>query len=169
MAKLNKAEKVQQMNAIAQRIGARHGYESVTADFSPFADFKVAWERSYRVASFHVSDYLMGADEKAIECVFDSIFNKILGLEDTGYNESFKAYVNSKTFTKNKAKFIKRHKDIYEGSQSERGEYTIVRTRKLESYISPLFRVIAVCDDDDVDDIFDEKVAEIKMGRAIFE
>ncbi len=40
-------------------IGAKHGYDSIKAEFAAFNDFKVKWTRSFKWAEFEVSDYLM--------------------------------------------------------------------------------------------------------------
>ena len=43
--------------------GAKHGYDSIKAEFAAFNDFKVRWTRSFKWAEFEVSDYLMDAPE----------------------------------------------------------------------------------------------------------
>lgn len=169
MAKLNKSERAQQLNTIAQEVGAKYGYEDVKADFVAHADFKVTWERSYKVAEFHISDYLDGASANVLENLMDVIFSKIVGQESVEYNDEFKAYVNSKTFMKHRPTYIKRHRDLNGKEAYEQDGYLIIPTSRISSYTSALFKVIAVCEDDDIDEIFDEKVAQIKEGRKQFE
>ena len=70
-----------QLTTIAREILTKKGYEDVEAEFSPFADFKVKWARSYGWISFEISDYMQGADEAAIRDLFKTISEKIAGHE----------------------------------------------------------------------------------------
>ena len=51
------------LEAAFRKVGRGYGYESVSAEFSDFREFKVQWSRSYRYAHFRVSDYLSDAPQ----------------------------------------------------------------------------------------------------------
>lgn len=61
--------------------GRRHGYDDVDAAFAPFRDFKIRWCRSYRWASFEVSDYLKEAPGPVMATLAETVFDRIAGDE----------------------------------------------------------------------------------------
>ena len=86
-------------------VGANYKFKNVQAEFEPFTDVKVRWQRSYDWADFKVSDYLMDAPDSILSALAQSLFEKIRG--DKGdLSEEFKGYVSSLDFTK-------AHRDVY--------------------------------------------------------
>lgn len=92
---------------IFKTVGANFNYKNVTAEFEPFTEVKVRWQRSYEWADFRVSDYLADAPDSVLSALAQSLFEKIRG--DKGdLSEEFKGYVSSLDFTK-------AHRDVYLG------------------------------------------------------
>lgn len=92
---------------IFKTVGANYKFENVQAEFEPFTDVKVRWQRSYDWADFKVSDYLMDAPDSILSALAQSLFEKIRG--DKGdLSEEFKDYVSSMDFTN-------AHRDVYLG------------------------------------------------------
>ena len=87
----------EELQTIAQRVGTNHGYEEITAEFSPARDFKVKWQRSYRWINMEVSDYLQHAPEAVMESLINSIFEKIRG-DEGGYAREVTDYLQSAEF-----------------------------------------------------------------------
>ena len=98
MATTTKVTTAKQLTEIAQTVGKKYGYDRVGAEFSPYADFKVKWTRSYKWAEFTVSDYLVGANKSIINDLFDCLFNRISGGEAKPYTKRFTAHVTSPDF-----------------------------------------------------------------------
>ncbi len=82
-------------------IGAKHGYDSIKAEFAAFNDFKVKWTRSFKWAEFEVSDYLMDAPEDVVWALADTIFKKIGG-EDAVYPDVLCGWLTSDDFVNRK-------------------------------------------------------------------
>ncbi len=82
-------------------IGAKHGYDSIKAEFAAFNDFKVKWTRSFKWAEFEVSDYLMDAPEDVVWALADTIFKKIGG-EDAVYPDLLCGWLTSDDFVNRK-------------------------------------------------------------------
>ena len=90
---------------IFKTVGANYKFKNVQAEFEPFTDVKVRWQRAYDWADFKVSDYLMDAPDSILSALAQSLFEKIRG--DKGdLSEEFKGYVSSLNFTK-------AHRDVY--------------------------------------------------------
>ncbi len=85
--------------------GANFNYKNVTAEFEPFTEVKVRWQRTYDWADFKVSDYLMDAPDSILSALAQSLFEKIRG-DEGDLSEEFKGYVSSLDFTK-------AHRDVY--------------------------------------------------------
>ncbi|MDD4185290.1 MAG: hypothetical protein PHX75_01435 [Candidatus Methanomethylophilaceae archaeon] len=85
-----------------RRVGKEFGYDNVDAEFVAFREFKVRWQRSYKWASFKVSDYMMDAPGEVIEALARTLFGKIAGKEDVPYSEEMIAWSTSKDFVKYK-------------------------------------------------------------------
>lgn len=84
-----------------QDVGLRYGYETVTAEFVNFTHLKVQWSRSYKWASFRVSDYLIDADYKVLEDLAETLYSRIAG-SDSPYAESMRQWALDPQFSKNK-------------------------------------------------------------------
>mgnify|MGYP001270289972 CR=1 FL=1 len=103
----------QELGAIFAEIGKEYGYDTVTAEFMAFKDFKVRWQRSYRWADFKVSDYLMDAPDGVIRGLCKSLYSRITGAGDDTYSEEMCAWVTSPRFVEDKqALYLKRCRNI---------------------------------------------------------
>jgi len=83
-------------------IGTRHGYDSVTAEFSEFKEFKIKWRRSCGWAEFEVSDYLKDAPREVMEGIAETIFSRISGQTKNGYPDDMLRWMTSDEFVLNK-------------------------------------------------------------------
>ncbi len=101
--------------------GKKYGYDTVDAEFVAFKDFKVRWSRSYKWASFKVSDYLMDADEVVLKQLAEVIYTRIKGLEgEIDYPPELHAYVTEPKFVDEKQPiFLKRSRNITKSAEGE--------------------------------------------------
>jgi hypothetical protein len=83
-------------------VGKRYGYDSVTAEFEEFKEFKVKWRRSCGWAEFEVSDYLMGAPQVVLEGMAETIFSKISRESRKSYPRKMLEWITSDDFVRNK-------------------------------------------------------------------
>lgn len=165
MAGLTIAQKAQQLNDIAEKIGAKYGYESVKAEFAKHKDMKVTWIRSYKVIEFKISDYLEGASKDALENLFEVIFQKIMG-QDAEYSDEFKSYILSDKFIKKyRAKYLKRLEPIGDVMEVD-GDIIAVKVRQPFTTSSSLFKTISLGADDELEDVKDEQIRKIMEGRS---
>lgn len=102
----------EEMHQIFSEIGHRHGYESVSAEYSAFKDFKAFWERGYKYISFQISDYVMDAPLDAVKSLAERIFSSIEGNE-MPYSDSMKEWALSKNFIeKARPLYLRRSRNI---------------------------------------------------------
>ena len=102
-----------ELTQIAKTVGARHGYEEATAEFSAFRDFKLKWTRSYKWISFEVSDYLADAPEDVIEALFNTVFDRIKGIEGAPYPEAVVEHITAPGFAeRHQPTFTRRYKTL---------------------------------------------------------
>lgn len=172
-------EAEESLKASFKEVGKRYGYDTVDADFAAFKDFKVSWERSYRTASFHVSDYVIDAPREVIECIADSIFSKIMGMKNKPYTDEMKEWTLSQDFIKAKQPiYIRRNRNISASSKglckdlkdsvSRLADMGLIRPKEqLElrwaregagnsaGYCSPVMNVIVISPLFDMDDVPD--------------
>ena len=105
--------KADELNRAFQKVGKQHGYESVSAEFAVFKDFKVQWSRSYRYISFKVSDYMEDAPYDAFEALAGTLFAKIERREEVPYKRAMRDWVLSPEFSANKRfKYIHRSRNV---------------------------------------------------------
>lgn len=71
------------VNAIANEIGARHGYEEVELEATPFRDIKIKWTWSYRWISIELCDYFLSMPEDAARDLFERFFAALESGEGT--------------------------------------------------------------------------------------
>ncbi len=90
---------VEVLNRAFQDVGRRYGYDNVKADYVPFLDMKVQWQRSFKWAAFRVSDYMKGADGEVLECLANTLFSKITGENDKQYGEAMRSWVLDPDFS----------------------------------------------------------------------
>ncbi len=90
------------LEAAFRKVGRGYGYESVSAEFTDFREFKVQWSRSCRYAHFRVSDYLSDAPQEVFEGLANTLFAKIAGKEEVPYSKTMREWVLSPAFSENK-------------------------------------------------------------------
>ena len=82
--------------------GKEYGYDSVTAEFCEFREFKVKWRRSCGWAEFEVSDYAADAPPEVIKGLAKTIFGRISRQTRTEYPEEMMEWITSDEFIKKK-------------------------------------------------------------------
>ena len=99
----------EQLTNIASKVGARHGFDSVEAEFSAFRDFKMKWTRSFKWISLEVADYLKHAPEDVLEELFGTVFRKIESNPEASYTTRVREYLTSEDFVRdNQPVYVKR-------------------------------------------------------------
>lgn len=88
--------------------GANFNYKNMTAEFEPFTEVKVRWQRTYEWADFRVSDYLADAPDNILTALATTLFSRISGQSEGDLTTEFKDYVSSMDFTN-------AHRDKYLG------------------------------------------------------
>jgi hypothetical protein len=83
-------------------VGKEYGYDSVTAEFSGFKEFKVKWRRSCGWAEFEVSDYLKDAPPDVMRGMAETIFSKISRKARNHYPKEMLEWITSDDFVKSK-------------------------------------------------------------------
>jgi hypothetical protein len=84
-----------------KEIGKEYEFDNVEAEFAPFKEFKIRWQRSYKWADFKVSDYFADAPPEVIEGLCRSMFSKITG-DDEGYSDEMCKWITAPEFSKYK-------------------------------------------------------------------
>jgi len=113
-------ESAQAIEKTFREIGKEHGYESVSAVFNEFKDFKIKWRRSCGWIEFEVSDYLINAPENVLKGIAETIFNRICKRKSPKYSQEMLDYMNSPEFIKiNRPKYLKRAKNLTRKSEGE--------------------------------------------------
>lgn len=108
------------LTALFRAVGSRYGYDDITAEFAAFRDFKIRWSRTYRWASFEVSDYLSDAPDEVITSLADTLFAKIKGERDTEYSDEVCGWLTSDDFVRSKQPmFIRRYRGLSRSSQGD--------------------------------------------------
>ena len=98
----------EQLTQIFADIGKEYGYDSVSAKYTVYKDVKVRWQRSFKWASFEVSDYLQDAPREVIEGMARTLFGS-LEKKDVPYSEAAIAWFTSKDFAKrNQPAYLRR-------------------------------------------------------------
>ena len=123
MNAVNNNRKVTQVFA---GVGKKYGYDSVTAEFTDFKEFKVQWSRSYKFANFRVSDYLEDAPAEVLEGLAATLFAKISGMQDEPYSKAMREWVLAPEFSqKHRPIYIERSKGltgVAEGNERDLAE-----------------------------------------------
>jgi len=102
----------EELNATFQKVGNDFGFGNVTAEYAPFRDLKVRWQRTYDWASFQVSDYLEGAPIEVVEGIARTIMERIRGT-DGDYSEETSQWLTSHEFrAQNQQTYIQRSRMI---------------------------------------------------------
>lgn len=101
------------LNSSFSTVGNEYGYDSVTAEFTEFKEFKVKWRRSCGWAEFDVSDYLMDAPQKVMEGLAETIFSKISGKIRKNYPKEMMEWIASDAFVRKKQPvYLKRSRGL---------------------------------------------------------
>lgn len=138
----------ERLKEIASNVATRYGYTDVSAEFTPFKDFKVKWTRAFQLISFEVSDYLEGAPDDALESLFGTVFERIKGDVTKGYEDALVTYLTSEEFrNSNRDLFIDRQQFI-EGGESITDAVRIIEEKGLypEELSKDLFIGTFQCD-----------------------
>lgn len=102
-----------------EAVSKKYGFQTATADFKPFKDFKLRWERSFTQINFHISDYLNRAPENVISDLIEHVLKAIMRIRnDSAYPKSFRDYVRSEDFLRNKKKIFLRRTNLQEAPSS---------------------------------------------------
>ena len=136
------------LKEIASNVATRYGYTDVSAEFTPFKDFKVKWTRALGWISFEVSDYLEGAPDDALESLFETVFERIKGDVTKEYSDTLVTYLTSEEFkNSNRDLFIDRQQFI-EGGESITDAVAIIKEKGLypEELSKDLFIGTFQCD-----------------------
>ena len=132
------------LNKVFVEKGKEYGYDTVSAEFVAFKEFKIQWQRSYRWASFRVSDYLQDANEEILSSLASTLFGKIHGEKNVPYSDEMKSWATNKKFSeKNRPTFIKRAKNLL---QNKEGDHKNLK----ESFLR-LKEMELVDDEDDIE------------------
>ncbi len=101
-----------------QKAGRDFGYSSVKAEFTPFKEFKVRWQRSAGWAEFQVSDYLMDADEMMMEGLARVLFNRISKGKRSNYPDELREWMTSQDFVRKKQPvYLRRSRNLSRSGQ----------------------------------------------------
>ena len=87
----------EELDLTFKKVGNDFGFSNISAEFDPFRDLKVKWQRSYDWASFQVSDYLTEAPTEVIEGIVRTIMSRIRG-EELDYPEETVEWLTSHEF-----------------------------------------------------------------------
>ncbi|MDD2410536.1 MAG: M48 family metallopeptidase [Candidatus Methanomethylophilaceae archaeon] len=104
-----------------RKVGKKHGYETVNAEFVSFKEFKVRWQRSYKWADFKVSDYMADAPPEVIEGLASTLFARICGKGDPDFSEEMCKWVTAPDFSRYKQPtYLRRSRNL---SRSRQGQH----------------------------------------------
>lgn len=84
---------------IASMVGKSYGYKTVTVNIIKFAAFKLRWTRQYQTIDFNVSDYLCNAPDEVVADIFNRVFSKIAGNDDSEYSPETCKFFTDKHFS----------------------------------------------------------------------
>jgi len=103
----------QRLNRSFRTIGKEYDYDSVTAEFREFREFKVKWKRSCGWAEFEVSDYLIDSPKEVTEGLAETIFSKIVGKNRKKCSDTMEKWITSDDFVRRKQPiYLERCKNI---------------------------------------------------------
>ncbi len=164
-----KEENTMGIEQIAKETAERYSYQTADADFEPYGDFKVRWERSgggHRWISFHISDYVKDAPDDVLRALLIAMLDRICNrdIDENGpiYSIPFLKYITSDGFIEDKRPiWMDRHK-IREADR-DLTEHALDIPREIgadvedlvigyhegdeDSHLSTIFRVISVSED----------------------
>lgn len=104
--------------------GSRYGFSEVTADYAAFKDFKVKWTRSYRWATFEVSDYLSDAPAEMMRPLSETVYKRISG-EKVPYPAEVREWLSAPGFVQRKRPlYIRRFEEFVPDPYGTRKDLT---------------------------------------------
>lgn len=83
-------------------IGKKHNYDSVTATFCEFKEFKVKWKRSCGWIKFEISDYVKDAPKEVLTGLATTVFTRLSGKCDRNYPKEMLNWITSDEFVKSR-------------------------------------------------------------------
>lgn len=138
----------EQLTKVLTGVMAPFGYEIVNAEFTPFRDVKVTWERSYKQINMKVTDYLQSAPESVIESMLSVIVNRMLADKIQDYPQDVIDYFMSPEFSKtNVTTYLNRAWIPQDHVVKTIDGYTFILNDGQDmptNTISPLMRVIGI-------------------------
>ncbi|MDR0778990.1 MAG: hypothetical protein LBE48_06115 [Methanomassiliicoccaceae archaeon] len=108
------------LNGSFSETGKEYGYDSVTAEFSGFREFKIKWRRSCGWAEFEVSDYVNDAPREVLNGLAETIFSRISRQTRKCYPKEMMEWITSDEFVKKKQPlYLMRARNITRSSAGE--------------------------------------------------
>lgn len=92
----------EELNILFKAVGKEHGYDTVTAEFCEFKEFKVKWKRSCGWAEFEVSDYVKGAPAEVLTGLAQTIFSRLAGRCERNYPKAMLDWITSDDFVRSR-------------------------------------------------------------------
>jgi len=94
-------------------VGKEYGYDSISAEFAEFKEFKVKWRRSCGWIEFEVSDYMRDAPEDVLKGVAETIFSRITKRNNNAYSDVMLDWMTSDDFVRRKQNtYLKRSRNL---------------------------------------------------------
>ena len=104
----------EELSEMFRQRAEKYGYETATARFTEFADFKAKWQRTKTWIELRVPDYLSTAPHVVIGIFFDHMLKKINDRDTEKFPNMFNRYVTSKGFRQEWRKTFMKRKAISE-------------------------------------------------------
>ena len=96
--------------------GRQYGYDTITAEFMAFKEFKVNWQRACEWAGFKVSDYLEDAPEQVVRDLVHTLLARIDGGELVPYSPAMTEWMCRPEFSRtHQPIYIRRSRNIARG------------------------------------------------------
>jgi hypothetical protein len=121
------------LNRSFSESGREHGYDSVTAEFCSFREFKIKWRRSCGWAEFEVSDYVSDAPQEVMNGLSETIFSRIARQTRKGYPKDMLEWITSDDFVERKQPlYLARARNITKSSLGEHADLSGSYQRLIE-------------------------------------
>jgi hypothetical protein len=96
--------------------GRQHGYNTITAGFMAFKEFKIRWQRTSSWADFKVSDYLEDAPEQVVRDLAHTLLARMDGEGITSYSPAMTEWMCRPEFSRTyQPIYIRRSRNIAKG------------------------------------------------------
>jgi len=101
------------LSNVFQSVGKGYGYDSVSAEFQSFREFKLKWRRSCGWIEFETSDYLKDAPPEVMKGLAEMIFSRLSGTRMDEYPKVMHDWITSDEFVRNnQPEFLRRSKNL---------------------------------------------------------